>query len=525
MRFNTTTRGNSKITNHEGAIAFTMSDELALYTAVASSALQDAAYEGADVRVERLQHLIRKCDPLFVAQLAVYARTSMNLRSVPLLLICELARTTNGSNLVARATDMVVQRADEITELLACYSFVNGHNVAGHIGKLSKQIQKGLASAFNRFDEYQFAKYDRKTAVTLRDALFMVHPKAKDAQQQRIFDKIVDRSLQTPYTWETELSSVGTKEYNSDKDREAAFTKTWEELIDSGRVGYMALLRNLRNILKANVSPAHIEHVCKVLSDPVQVQQSKQFPFRFLSAYRQLENVRTSGFKGSFMNMVKSFVRGDQWMVGSILEALERAAAASAANISGFDADTRVLIACDVSGSMCVPVSRASTVQYYDIGLVLGMLLRSRCRNVKVGMFGDKWKVINVPVSNILSNVQYLRERAGEVGYSTNGHLVIEDLISRRLVMDKVMLFTDCQLWNSHADGGDIEQAWKQYKSKVAPYARLYLFDLAGYGQSPIRVLEDDVHLIAGWSDKIFQVMESIEHGSRTLDVVKGIKM
>ncbi|HCN04949.1 MAG TPA: TROVE domain-containing protein, partial [Bacteroidetes bacterium] len=168
MRFNTTTRGISKITNHEGATAFTMSDELALYTAVASSALQDAAYEGADVRVERLQHLIRKCDPLFVAQLAVYARTSMNLRSVPLLLICELARTTNGSNLVARATDMVVQRADEITELLACYSFVNGHNVSGHIGKLSKQIQKGLASAFNRFDEYQFAKYDRKTAVTLR---------------------------------------------------------------------------------------------------------------------------------------------------------------------------------------------------------------------------------------------------------------------------------------------------------------------------------------------------------------------
>jgi helix-turn-helix protein len=113
------------------------------------------------------------------------------------------------------------------------------------------------------------------------------------------------------------------------------------------------------------------------------------------------------------------------------------------------------------------------------------MILQSRCKNVITGMFGDTWKVIQMPSKSILSNVAAFHQREGEVGYSTNAHLVIEDLLKREYQADKVMIFTDTQLWNSqNRNINSIQTTWQKYKSKY-PKAKLYLFDLAGYGQSP----------------------------------------
>ena len=144
------------------------------------------------------------------------------------------------------------------------------------LNKLSKQIQKGLSDAFNRFDEYQFAKYNSNAEVKLRDALFLVHPKAKDESQQTIFNKIAANELAVPYTWETELSALGQVKYENENAKAEAFKMKWEELIDSGKIGYMALMRNLRNIVEAKVSTAHVRKVCDFLSNEKAVANSKQ---------------------------------------------------------------------------------------------------------------------------------------------------------------------------------------------------------------------------------------------------------
>ena len=137
---------------------------------------------------------------------------------------------------------------------MACYELLNQRTGTKKLNRLSKQLQKGLQAAFNRFDEYQFAKYNRDTAIKLRDALFLVHPRAKDDAQQALFNKIVAGTLQPPYTWETELSTLGQAGFDSEEAKAAAFKAKWEELVDSGKLGYMALLRNLRNIQEAGVS-------------------------------------------------------------------------------------------------------------------------------------------------------------------------------------------------------------------------------------------------------------------------------
>lgn len=505
MRFNFFSRNSAPTVNHEGAPAFTLTPQLELYAAVATAALSDQFYEKADTRLARLRELVAKNEPRFVAQLAVYARERLHLRSVPLVLCVELARLHRGDSLVSRLVARVVQRPDEITELLAFYAQANERGGAKILNRLSKQLQKGLALSFNRFDGYQLAKYDRDGAVRLRDALFLVHPQAKDAAQQALFDQLVRGELPTPYTWETELSAVGQGAFASDAERQAAVRATWEALIASGKLGYMALLRNLRNILEANVSAATMESVCDTLADRFAVARSKQLPFRFLAAYRE----------------VKALPSGH---VVGVLAALETAIAHSAVNLRGFGHDTRVVLACDVSGSMQQPVSARSKVLLYDVGLVLSMLLQSRCQNVITGMFGNVWKRISLPRGPVLRNVDELYQREGEVGYSTNGHLVVQELLLRREVVDKVMIFTDCQLWNSAGDGGVFGRIWADYRRTVAPNAKLYLFDLAGHGTAPLEVRpETGVALIAGWSDKVFDVLNALDNGGSALTEIEKI--
>jgi 60 kDa SS-A/Ro ribonucleoprotein len=506
MKFNFALKSKAKETvNHEGEKAFVLTPQLELYTAVATAGLSDQFYEKAADKVQRIRELIAKNDPVFVAKLAIYAREQMYLRRIPLVLAVELAKQQSGNAVVGQLTNRVVQRADEITELLAYYAIANERKNVKKLNRLSKQLQKGLAEAFNKFDEYQFAKYNRDAAVKLKDALFLVHPKAKDEAQQVLFDKIVKDELQVPYTWETELSAVGQVKYKTAELRKAAFRAKWEELINSGKVGYMAMLRNLRNILEAEVSKEALNKVCNYIANEKAVANSKQLPFRFLAAYRELKAV-------------------DNGRVSKVLDALEDAVLYSAANIAGFDEDTKVVIAADVSGSMQKPVSAKSKVLSYDIGLMLAMLLKNRCANAVTGMFGDTWKIINVPGKNILANVQEFYNREGEVGYSTNGYLVVQHLLAKKKVVDKVMIFTDCQLWNSNNTVVTMDAVWKQYK-KIAPAAKLYLFDLAGYGNTPLNVQRDDVYLIAGWSDKIFNVLKAIEEGSDAVKMIDAIEV
>lgn len=525
MKFNLLSKLKSPTVNHAGEKAYVLSPEMELYTAVVTWSLNDSFYEKNDARLARLQQLITACDPVFVGKLAVYARTKMYMRSVPLVLVTELAKLHSGDDLVARVTDGVIGRADEITELLACYEMLNERKGTKKLNRLSKQLQKGLAAAFNRFDEYQFAKYNRDGAtIKLRDALFLVHPKAKDDLQQLLFNKIAGNDLQTPYTWETELSALGQIGFDSDEAKAEAFKAKWEELIDSGKLGYMALLRNLHNIQEAGVSYAHFEKVCARLADADEVARAKQFPFRYLAAYRELISpVVGKAQVQSVVDKLAALMRGaNKGYTGELLDALEKAVQASAANIKGFDHETRVLLACDVSGSMQTPVSAKSKVLLYDVGLMLAMLLQSRCKNVEVGMFGDTWKTIAVPRNNILGNVQEFYSREGEVGYSTNGYLVIQDILARKVKMDKVFMFTDCQLWNSNNTADHIQTLWARYKTQVAPGAKLYLFDLKGYGQAPLQVLRNNVYLIAGWSDKVFEVLAALENGASALDAINN---
>jgi hypothetical protein len=158
----------------------------------------------------------------------------MKLRHAPLLVLRQMARHEKHRVLVADTLERVIQRPDEMTELLAIYwADALGPQQQRKRQPVSAQIKKGLARALTKFDAYQLAKYDRDGAVRIRDVLFLVHAKPKDADQEKMWKQLVDGELASPDTWEVSLSSG--------KDKRATF----ERLIAEKKLGGLALLRNL----------------------------------------------------------------------------------------------------------------------------------------------------------------------------------------------------------------------------------------------------------------------------------------
>jgi len=172
------------------------------------------------------------------------------------------------------------------------------------------------------------------------------------------------------------------------------------------------------------------------------------------------------------------------------------------------------LIAMDISNSMKRPVHPGGSAQRFDVAPLLAGIWKSKGYSVHTGIIGNTWKHLDLPVRPVLGAVHQFHSKEGEAGYGINAHLVLQDLLRRKQAVDRVLIFTDCRLWRSRgfnqSANADIAEAWRQYRHAIAPHAKLYLFDLAGYGSEPLECPGDDVFLIAGWKDNVFDVLANL---------------
>lgn len=317
---------------HEGAPAPRLTPLQELRRSVLTCLLwEDPFYESGVGTASRIQALVAQCDPKAVAALAVEARTTMKLRHVPLLLARELARLA-----YPRTDDvlaMIIQRPDELTEFLAIY-WKDGRV------PLAASVKRGLARAFPQFSAYDLAKYNRKTAVKLRDVLFLCHPTPKYQGQEAVWKQLVEGTLPTPDTWEVALSATTDKR------------GTWERLLREHKLGALALLRNLRNMDEAGVPHTRITTALDALS------MERVLPFRFLAAARE---------------------------VRALESVLERAMFRMLARHSTLPGTTILLV--DISASMSDPVSAHSALTRSDAGAALAILLRELCATVRIFAF------------------------------------------------------------------------------------------------------------------------------------------
>ena len=323
--------------NYEGVPAARINPKQQLERSVMSCMLwENEFYEDGQTISSRISDLVRVVSAPDVSAIAIKAKEDMRLRHTPLLLARELLRTKEGLKQIGNLIPKVINRVDDITEILAMYL----SEKKGRSAKLPNQLKKHLGEAFKKFDEYSLAKYNGgKKTVSLKDALKLTHPKADSLEQSALWKRVLTGTLATPDTWEVEISSS--------KDKKAS----WERLLKEDKLGGLAMLRNIRNMREAGVSEAAIKKGIKG------IKAGKLLPINFISAARhnpQFEDVIEQKFYECFTK-------------------------------DKIDGDTVILI--DISPSMNVKLSAKSELTRTDVACSLAMVAREMFSDVRVFSF------------------------------------------------------------------------------------------------------------------------------------------
>lgn len=493
---------------YEGDKGFLRDEKSELFTlAVTFMGEQESTfYETGNSRQERftaLIHSITASDPEWMRSFVPFLRNTAQMRTASIVAVAEYIKAggPNGASLV----DATLARADEPSEIL-------GYWLAKYGRSLPQPLKRGIARASSRlFTEYAAMKYDGNSrGVRLGDVIELTHPKPSADWQSALFKYLLDRrhhptairadfgSLPKVSAW-IELQAVPEVDRRAylrsrgpEAMAEAGMTwerlsgwlvdgmdaEAWESVIPS--MGYMALLRNLRNFDQAGISQSSRDYVISVLSNPEAVARSRQFPYRFISA---LKEVGTFGWHS----------------------ALESALDLSIQNIPKLKGRSLVLV--DVSGSMDVPISNNSKLCRWEAGALFGIAQYLRAQDGDIVAFGtDSLKVDIVPGSSTLSGIdQFVRSvKMRHPGHGTDMWRAVAKHFNGH---DRVFIFTDLQSFGSYH---------RPVVESSLSETPIYSFNLAGYKAANMAFggIDGKPHYeLVGLNDVTFRQIPLLESG------------
>ena len=479
-RFNEKSPG-TKTRNVAGGDAYSNSPELELVSILLTSFVQDQYYRKAGDTMSRIAELLGKVDAKFAAKAAVYARNEFKMRSITHVLAGELAKHVSGKDWAKNFYRDIARRPDDMTEIVSFY-FSKGNK------KLPNSLKKGFATAFNKFDRYQLAKYRQEGKdVSLVDLVNLVHPIPTDKNGVALND-LINGVLKSTDTWESKMTKAG-QEATSDKDKAAKKAQGWYELLSEKKMGSMALVRNLRNILEQ--SPESIDLAIDALNNENYIKNSMMLPFRFIAAINELEKVNFS-------------------RTGEVIAALNVALDNSMSNVPVFPG--RTLVVLDDSGSMTWKAAGDYKNPMQIGSLFAAVLMKSnKCDFM---MFNSDARYINN--MNFGDSLGTLTKRI--MSKATAGGTNFQSIFKRAdKAYDRVIILSDMQGWMRGGGYGSSlpSSTFAEYKSRTNSNPRVYSFDLQNYGD--MQFPEQNVYAIAGFSEKVFNVMEMLEQDKKAL--------
>jgi hypothetical protein len=457
---------------------------------------EDSYYESASVRDSRYLTLIKAVveeAPEFIlgtetgVGLAGYLRNELLMRSASVVLAAEYVRA--GGPYGRTVVNRVLQRPDEPAEMLGYWLVNYGRNIP-------MAIKRGVADAVVRmYNQKTALKYDGDTkAVRMGDVIELVHPRPRDAEQNALFKFLIDKRhgranfdndllgmINSAHNL-SQLSDEEKRNVDSDTLRKAGFT--WEKLssFNSGPVdwekaipqmGVMALIRNLRNFDKAEISSKSVDYVISKITDPEAVEKARIFPYQVYAAYKNAPS--------------------DNWK-----KALNETFDLTTKNIPSELDGSLILI--DVSGSMTGTVSGKSTMQRWELAAVMAAATRKGTKNTDIVAYGQNNARLVIPAGTsalaVINEVHRIMQ-SGRLGQATYGHSAIHMHYDNH---KRVIMFTDDQ---QHDSG--------RYDLSHIP--TIYTFDLAGYKVSSMATGEKGRYTLGGFSDATFKIMEILENG------------
>lgn len=481
-KFNVKTKG-TKVENLAGGEAHKESVELEVLSILFTSFVKDSYYESESDALNRFRELIASMNEeqlLFLAKAAIYARNEFGMRSITHIAAGEIAKIVKGKEWTKKFFDKVIHRVDDITEILAYY-------ISNYKKPIPNSLKKGLACGFSKFNEYQLAKYKSgKKEVSLIDAVNLIRPKPCDKNKEALA-KLVKGELKSFDTWESELSEAGLSE-----NKEEAKKEVWEKLIKEKKIGYFALLRNLRNILEQ--SPDVIDEACELLVDEKMIKNSLVMPFRFSTALNEIKNLD-----------------GNNKSIRKVITAISKAMDISLNNVPDFDGDN--LVVCDFSGSM-----GSGYTDNKGKGSLFGVALAKK-NNADFMIFGSRAAYYNVnPSDSILTNLdKVLQLNEGhrglekwEVDHGTDFHEIFNTANKK---YDRIIIFSDMQGWQGGYSTPSRE--FNMYKARCKADPKIFSFDLAGYGT--LQFPEKNIFCLAGFSDKTMDLLKLLDNDKKAL--------
>lgn len=476
--------------------------------AVSNFVSTDSHYEtvvARDDRFKKLIHQVASTDPQWLARFLPWLRSEANMRTASLVGAVEFAAKFSAISAQAPGPDSqkrglarstvaaVLQRGDEPGEML-------GYWLATYPGKqIPKSIKRGIGDAVQYlYNEYNTLKYDTAShGVRFGDVLELVHAAPHHLGQDVLFKHLIDRRhgregipsslnmihmnqalrekaaenpsslLDTEWlraagmNWEDVLSLAGSR---------LSKKELWQALIPT--MGYMALLRNLRNFDEAGVTDNVAQYVIDRLTDPDQVARSRQLPMRFLSAYRAAPSLRWS-------------------------YPLEQAMNLSLQNVPQFSGRTLVLI--DTSGSMDNRLSTRSDLLRWDAAAMFGLAVAQRCQQVTVVSFGSQIREFPLDLGeSLLRSLERFKGRYF-FGGGTPTKQAVDSFYQGQ---DRVIVLTDEQA-NMHAGQGVFD--------KVPSNKMAVTFNLAGYRLGHNASGSDTRVVLAGLNDQAFRLLPALE--------------
>jgi len=492
-------KATTKTKNYEGGAAYTPSDKLELFLRFLSNYVGEPKYYvSGDKDLEDFRRALKKVmdkDPEFVAKLTIYAREQLLLRSAPTLALVEMANHPKykGKSIVKMTGIRVLTRPDMLTEALAMQLKFYGKPIPS-------QLKKALAASIRRFDRYQLAKYRcDKCEVKLKDVVLLTHPKPKNGAQARDFKDLIEGRLRSERTWETIISTRGsTKE-------------AWEEALSEWvkYKQYMALVRNLRNLVKNEVYNEDFKKALDLLRKPAS-NNSKLYPYHYLSAYKEVYNL---------LKYDEELPAAQKTMAAEILNALEDGMNEYVKSARLFEGETMVAI--DTSGSMSNRLSRNSTVTRAEVATLYGIIL-ARANNADVLTFDCNVKTF--PHSGGILRTAIEHSRADGC---TSAYEVLEYMMKVPKKYDNLVMLTDEQVWNwGWGKPNDLFQKHvAKYREEFNPDLRIITWDLAGYGTIYLPEHDRRNVYIGGFSPRILELLEKLSTTDEILEYIERMEI
>ena len=345
-------------TNQQGYSAYSQDKWLTLLTMLNTLKFEPQYYRSQTQTLKELQTLIDNCakeDLYLTCQCIVYSRClGEGMRTISHASSVFIAPYISGQEYSKRFYGLwnkkeqkggVIFRPDDMAEILAGYIALNGqiqqtvttvngvpvsNDVKTSGPKLSNAMKKGFKSALESLDTYSLLKYKSN----LIDIINLVHPSPKlskaiveyNGEKISTIDAIMKGYNVSANTWEVNQGEAGqivAKAVKEGKltDKEAKETLTqakadnWKELLDTNKLGILAALRNLRNVLINNPESSTINKLCDLVSNPTLIREGKIMPYQldlaneimiaeFNSPYaRQISQALAKGYELAIPNL------------------------------------------------------------------------------------------------------------------------------------------------------------------------------------------------------------------------------